>query len=124
MCLTTGYSSDLFYPRSASLTSARRSPSRLRLARSVCSAINLGCRKPESLALWHVLVRHTTSRVILQCFRCYNIFQPYGVELGGVGHFRNALWGGSIETGILSWGWTWEGWEGGMIGVTCYLEVS
>ena len=31
----------------------------------------------------------------------FNIIQPYDVEVGGVGHVRNALWAGSIEAGIL-----------------------
>ena len=73
--------------------------------------------KPCSLAC-------TTSWGILQCFRCCNIFQPYDVEVGGVGHFRNTPWAGSIEAGILSWDWAWEGWESGMIGATRHNEAS
>lgn len=45
------------------------------------------------------------------------------MEVGGVGYFRNPLWAWSIEAGILSWDWAWEGWESGMIGATRHNEA-
>ncbi len=122
--ISSSYSSDLTCPRSVSLRSARRSPSPLRLARSSCLAVNLGRQNQENFALCHVLAWYTTSRGILQYFRCCNIFQPCDVEVKGVGQFRNALWARSIEARVLCWGWAWEGWKDRMIGAIRDLEAS